>query len=163
MSSVTNNQYVDQAPKAGASEASSGAKSQPSASKAELFSLIYFLLLEAMNVRQASVMVQSKNLSINGSIQNKKNQSAESHGFKSIPNGAKTNTIDSIEDYNQAIAAIRSNIQNELITLRQNSQVLMTQTNTNVNQLEQDGTMNSGWLKTLQSLFQEIDQMGGSQ
>ncbi len=129
------------------------------APRKEVYNLLFILLLDAMTVRQQTVEFEAASLSLNASLQDQKNQEAGDLKMEQIPAGATVAQIDAIQNYNQGIAAARENIQDELITLRQKSQVLMTQTNTDVNALEQDASMDSGWLRTLYGIFQVINQM----
>lgn len=123
------------------------------------FAILFYLLLEAMEVRQSTVMSQSKMIAANAAAQNRLNKENANIKFSILPYNAKTATINRVQDENQEYAAQRENIQNSLITLRQNAQVQMTQASTNVNILEQDASENSGWLKMLATIFKVIDQI----
>lgn len=125
----------------------------------DLYAYLFFLILDAASLRQQTVFIQAKAIESNASAQAADNKLDKSLQFKSIPVGAKTSTINRIQNQNQGIAAQRENIQNCLITLRQQSQVMMTQTSTNVNTLQQDTSMDSGWLSTMQSIYQAINQI----
>lgn len=127
--------------------------------KANLYNLIFYLLLEAMNTRQQTVYTQANELSSNANAQNKENTRDKGIKFHQLPDKPTNGQINQVQDENEKAAAQRENIQNDLITLRQNGQVLMTEANTNVNTLEQDASMDSGWLKSLNTIFQVIDQM----
>lgn len=123
------------------------------------FAIIFYLLLSSMTIRQNTVITQSKEISTNASIQNRLNKQNADIKFSILKPGAKTATINRVQDENEQYAALRENIQNSLITARQNAQVMMTQASTNVNVLQQDASENSGWLKTLNTIFQVIVQM----
>lgn len=129
------------------------------APKADYFSMLFYLLLQAMNIRQGTIVTQSKQIGDNANAQNEMNKANGNIHFSILPPNATENQIDQVQEANQEYAAERQNIQNMLITARQNAQVMMTQTTTNVNILEQDASQDSGWLKTLNTIFQVIDEM----
>lgn len=131
----------------------------PFSPKFSYFAVLFYLLMSAMSIRQNTVITQSKEISSNASIQNRLNKENEAIKFSILPSKAKTATINRVQDENEQYAAVREDIQNSLITARQNAQVMMTQTSTNVNILQQDASENSGWLKTLNTIFKVIDQM----
>lgn len=123
------------------------------------FALLFLLLLEAMTVRQNTILTQSKMIAANSHAQNLLNKANGEIKFSSIHYGATQATINRIQDRNQQYAADRQNLQNNLITLRQTGQVEMTGASTDVNILEQDASENSGWIKTLSTIFSVIDEM----
>lgn len=125
----------------------------------DYFALLFFLLLDAMTVRQNTILTQSKMITANSNAQNLLNKQNGDIKFSSIKYGATQATINRIQDRNQQYANDRQNLQNNLITLRQTGQVEMTGASTDVNILEQDASENSGWLKTLGTLFSVIDEM----
>jgi hypothetical protein len=125
------------------------------------FTVLFYLLLSAMQVRQSTVMTQSKNIEMNASIQNQLNNENASIKFSILTPNANNAEINAVQTKNQQYAALRENIQNSLITARQSAEVLMTQTSTNVNILQQDASENSGWLQTLSTIFQVIDEISG--
>lgn len=127
--------------------------------KVDYFAMLFYLLLQAMNVRQGTIVTQSKQIGDNANAQNEMNKANGNIHFSILPPNATENQIDQVQEANQEYAAERQNIQNMLITARQNAQVMMTQTTTNVNILEQDASQDSGWLKTLNTVFQVIDEM----
>lgn len=135
--------------------------SGPDPSKGDVFAYLFFVLLEAMSVRQDTVITQSEEIKQNAAMQNKLNQANGDINFSILPEGAKTATINRYQAINEQKSAMREDIQNQLITARQNAQVMMTQTSTNVNILQQDASEDSGWLQTLNTIFQVIDQMTG--
>jgi hypothetical protein len=123
------------------------------------FTVLFYLLLSSMTIRQSTVMTQSKQICANASIQDRLNKMNADIKFSILPENAKTEDINRVQEENQQYAALRQNIQNMLITARQNAQVMMTQTSTNVNILQQDASENAGWLQTLNTIFEVIDEM----
>ena len=130
-------------------------KSQPFS----YFAVLFFLLMQAMEVRQGSVLTQSKVLQANSQAQNELNKENGNIKFSILPPNAKNPTINRVQEENQDKASERENIQNNLITCRQTAQVEMTQASTNVDILQQDASENSGWLKMLNTIFQVIDEL----
>lgn len=123
------------------------------------FAILFYLLLEAMSVRQNTVLSESKELGENTSIQNKLNKEDQAIKFAFVPSNATSAEINQVQEENEQYAAAREDIQNNLITARQVAQVTMTRTSTNVNILQQDASENSGWLKTLNNMFRGIIEM----
>lgn len=123
------------------------------------YGALFCIILSAMTIRQNTVITESKQIDANASIQNQLNKSNAGIKFSAIPAHAHTATINRIQEKNQQYAAEREDLQNQLITARQNGQVMMTQTSTNVNILQQDASEDSGWLQTLNTIFQVIDEM----
>lgn len=121
--------------------------------------LVFYLLMDSMQIRQNTVMTQSKDIASNASAQNALNNRNASIKFSILPDNAGNATINRVQEINQQYAAVREDIQNNLITARQTAQVLMTQTSTNVNILQQDASEDSGWLQTLNTIFQVINEM----
>lgn len=124
-----------------------------------LFAVVFMLCLEAVSARQGVVLTQSKRLECNVSAQNKENRRLGHIPFSQVPDGAKTATINRVQDNNEHYSQVRQDIQNNLITLRQSSQVLMTQTSTNVNVLEQDASMLSYEIKCQNNIVMALNQM----
>lgn len=135
------------------------AQSSGGASKKNYFMVVFIVLLEAMQVRQGTVLTQSKEVTANAAAQNKLNKENGQIKYAILPPGADNATINRVQEENQQYAAMREDIQNELITTRQNGQVEMTQTSTNVNILQQDTSENSKWIKALNTIFNVINQM----
>ena len=104
-------------------------------------------------------MTESEVIKNNAAEQNKLNKENAAIKFAILPPGADTNKINEVTEENEEFAAMREDIQNDLITCRQTAQVEMTQTTTNVDILEQDASENTGWLKTLNTIFKVIDEM----
>lgn len=129
--------------------------------KYSYFAILFYLLLSAMTIREGTVNVQAKQLSLNASIQNRLNKENGDIKFSILPSNAKTATINRVQEENQEYAAMRGDLEDRLITARQVAQVTMTQTSTNVDLLQQDASENAGWLKILNTVFQVIDEMTG--
>jgi|GEM_PF-4030913 hypothetical protein len=125
------------------------------------FAVLFYLLLSSMTIREGTVVTQAKQISENAALQEYLNKKNGDINFSILPPDAKTVTIDRIQQINQQKAAMRQVLQNALIIQRQNGQVMMTQASTNVNIMQQDASENSGWLQTLNTIFQVIDQMNG--
>jgi len=147
------------AAEAAAAKAKAAAGTQAKLPEGDLYAVLFLLLLNAMEVRQSTVLTQSKMIEANSQAQERLNRENGEIKFSIIPKGAKTPTINRVQTENEEYAAIRENIQNELITTRQKGQVEMTEASTNVNILEQDSSENSAWLKTLNIIFKGLDQM----
>ncbi len=124
-----------------------------------LIAVVFLLVLQAMNVKQQTVWQQAKALDVNASAQNALNAQDENIHFSLLPSNAKTNTIDQVQAKNQQYAAQRANTQNYLISLRQNAQVLATQTSVNVNGTEQDTTLDGALLHDILSISQAINKL----
>lgn len=127
--------------------------------KGNFYAIIFFLFLDAMVIRQDTVMTQAKQLEANAKIQNNLNNRNAQISFEMLPPGAKTPTINAVQIANQRYAAMREDIQNCLITARQYGQVLMTQTSTLVDMLQQDAAEDSSWLSMLYTISQVIIDM----
>lgn len=127
--------------------------------KGDLYAILFYLLLDAMVIRQNTVLTQSKGITLNAAIQDKLNKAMGKISFVILKSGAKQATIDAVQEENEQLENHREDLQNDLITTRQNGQVIMTQTSTNVNILEQDASMNSGVLNILNTIFKVIDQI----
>lgn len=127
--------------------------------KADFFAVLFFLLLTAMTIRQSTVLTESKQITANAAIQNKLNDRNAKITFAMLPPNAKTATINAVQDENERYAALREDIQNSLITARQNAEVMMTQASTNVNLLQQNSSEDSGWLETLNTIYKVLVQM----
>ncbi len=127
------------------------------------YCLVFMLLLDAMDIRQQTVTVQAKQLSDNAAMQELKNLVESQYTYIQIPEKATQDDINRIQAQNQQISAQKANIQNQIITLRQNGQVEMTSVNSNVNTLEQEASQNSAWVNTLGTILQLIGQMGKPQ
>ncbi len=131
----------------------------PFSGKFNYYAVIFYLLLSSMQTRQATVLTEAKQISSNASAQNRLNKANAGIKFSILPPGAKTATINRVQDQNEQYAALRGDLQNSLITTRQLAQVMMTQASTNVNLLQQDASEDTGWLQTLNTVFQVVDEM----
>lgn len=130
------------------------------------YAAVFFVLLTAMQIRQNTVITQSNDISANATLQNALNKRNALINFSLLPPGfskldpnKQQDIINLIEEQNQEYAAQREDVQNSLITARQSAQVLMTETSTNVNLLQQDTSENSKWLDTLNQIFSVIVDM----
>lgn len=124
--------------------------------------VLFFMIFQAMNVRQQSVLSNAKVVSANADAQSKINKDINKVQYSRIPPGAGAQTINRIQTDNQKAAAERGLLQNQLITCRQRGQMAMTQTSTGVNLLQQDASENSGLLETLKRIFDVINNMTSS-
>ena len=131
----------------------------PFSGKFNYYAVIFYLLLSSMQTRQATVLTEAKQISANASAQNKLNNENANIKFSILPSNANTAKINEVQDQNEQYAALRGDLQNSLITARQLAQVMMTQASTNVNLLQQDASEDTGWLQTLNTVFQVIDEM----
>ncbi len=124
--------------------------------KLNYFSVLFILLLSAMSNREETVYTASKEISANATAQNRLNALNAAIRYVTLPPNATQGEIDRVQDQNQQITAIRSDIQNALLTTRQTGQVMMTQASTNVDILQQDASQTSGLLDTMKTILQEI-------
>lgn len=153
-----NNQLID-LKKAPPSVWSGGQFPFAGASPGDYYAIVFFLLLSSMSLRQDTVMTESKQIAANAKIQNILNDQNAKVTFSLLPTNAKTATINRVQAQNQQYAALREDIQNCLITARQNAQVMMTQASTNVHLLQIDASEDSGWMDTLNTIFKVINDM----
>ncbi|MCB1180602.1 MAG: DUF720 domain-containing protein [Chlamydiia bacterium] len=144
-----------------ASSTAQGANSGHSLASGEIFLFVFELLINSMEIRQNTVVTMAGQLQTNAAIQKKLNAENAAISFAQVPDGPNVGqaTINRIQDENEEKTKDRQDIQNELITERQSAQVQMTNTNTNVNFAEQDASEDTGWLKTLNTVFKVIDQI----
>lgn len=131
--------------------------------KAECYALLFYLLLQSMQIRQSTLITGSQLIEINADEQNKLNTDMAQIKFAILPPNATQDQINQVQEENQEYAAMRENYQDQEITTRQGAEVMMTQASTNVDLLEQDASENSGWLKLLNTIFQVIDEITQSQ
>jgi hypothetical protein len=125
-----------------------------------LFAYVFFILLSAMSIRQNTVTYFAKELQANADVQEKENAKDADIQIIQIPTGNPGQaTINRIQNENKQLNKIREDIQNKLITLRQAAQVQMTETNTQVNMVQQNATEDSAWLRTLENIFEVIVQI----
>jgi hypothetical protein len=127
--------------------------------KIDIFMILFLALLEAMQKRQDTVVIQSKEIKLNADMQQKLNDLDSAIKFSIIPSKATTAEIDHVQEVNQQYAAMRQNIENELLTIRQTAQVTMTQATTNIDMLQQDTDEDSAWLKVVMTVFTVINEM----
>ena len=123
-----------------------------------LFS-IYQLLLQAIEIRQQTVLTQSQQLNDNTNIQQQLNQETNQIKFAVVNAGAKEDDITRVQKQNQNYAAQRSNIQDELVTTRQNGQVVLSHASTNINIIQQLASQDSTFLKTMNSIGSTVNQL----
>lgn len=123
-----------------------------------LFS-IYQLLLQAIEIRQQTVLTQSQQLNNNTNIQQQLNQETNQIKFAVVNAGAKEDEITRVQNQNQNYAAQRSNIQDELVTTRQNGQVVLSHASTNINIIQQLASQDSTFLKTMNSIGSTVNQL----
>lgn len=142
-------------------EGTQGAVPTKGASKKDsnYFSVVYLTLLDAMTIRQDTVLNQSKSIEQNAQEQDSLNKANSEIKFSVLPPSAKQSTINRVQDQNEVYAQERQNIQNKLITARQSAQVQMTEAGTNVQILQQDASMNSGIINELGQVYTVIDQI----
>lgn len=123
-----------------------------------LFS-IYQLLLQAIEIRRQTVLTQSQQLNDNTNIQQQLNQETNQIKFAVVNAGAKEDEITRVQNQNQNYAAQRSNIQDELVTTRQNGQVVLSHASTNINIIQQLASQDSTFLKTMNSIGSTVNQL----
>ncbi|AUS60202.1 DUF720 domain-containing protein [Chlamydia abortus] len=123
-----------------------------------LFS-IYELLLQAIEIRQQTVLTQSQQLNDNTNIQQQLNQATNQIKFAVVSAGAKENEITRVQNQNQNYSAQRSNIQDELVTARQNGQIILSHASTNINIIQQLASQDSSFLKTTSSIGSTVNQL----
>ncbi len=120
---------------------------------------IFFLFLDSMTSRQNTVIVQAKQIEKNASIQDALNKAAGDFKLVLLPSKAGTVTVNNVMIENEQLGADRAHIQNRLITERQKGQIIMTESSTTVNILQQDAAQDSGWLQMLNTMYQQIVDM----
>lgn len=131
----------------------------PDFTNGNFYAIIFSLLLNAMSIRQDTVMNQAKQITANASIQNLLNARNGKITFAILPPNATQAEINRVQDLNQQYSALREDIQNSLITARQNAQVLMTQAETNVNLLQTNATEDTGVIQNQNDSAKAILQM----
>lgn len=156
---VTGKEAAAEAAAKAAAKAKGAQHSNEGLPQTDYFLIVFMVLVGAMEIRQKTVLAQSKIVQANSDAQNELNKENGEIKFSILPSGAGNATINRVQDQNQQYAAMRENIQNALITCRQDAQVEMTQTSTNVNILEQDASEDSNWVQTLNTIFQVLDDM----
>ncbi|WP_100934135.1 DUF720 domain-containing protein [Candidatus Chlamydia corallus] len=125
---------------------------------AVLFS-IYELLLQAIEIRQQTVLTQSQQLNDNTNIQQQLNQETNQIKYAIVSAGAKEDEITRVQNQNQNYSAQRSNIQDELVTTRQNGQIILSHASTNINIIQQLASQDSSFIKTTNSIGSTVNQM----
>ncbi|WP_213357516.1 DUF720 domain-containing protein [Chlamydiifrater phoenicopteri] len=120
---------------------------------------IYELLLEAITIRQQTVLTQSTQLNDNTNIQQQLNQETNQIKFAVVNSGAKESEITSVQNQNQNYSAQRSNIQDQLVTCRQNGQIILSHASTNINIIQQLASQDSSFLKTTNSIGSVVNQL----
>ncbi|EPP34714.1 hypothetical protein CP10139811_0470 [Chlamydia ibidis] len=123
-----------------------------------LFS-IYKLLLQAIEIRQQTVLTQSQQLNDNTNIQQQLNQETNQIKFAVVSSGAKEDEITRVQNQNQNYSAQRSNIQDELVTARQNGQIILSHASTNINIIQQLASQDSTFLKTTNTIGSTVNQL----
>ncbi|MCI5641544.1 MAG: DUF720 domain-containing protein [Chlamydia suis] len=126
---------------------------------AELLFSIYSLLLEAVEIRQQTVLTQSQQLNDNTNIQQELNQETNRIKYAVVGAGAKEDEITRVQNQNQNYSAQRSNIQDQLVTARQNGQIILSHASTNINIMQQIAQQNSSFIKTLNSVGSTVNQL----
>ncbi|AAC68446.1 DUF720 domain-containing protein [Chlamydia trachomatis] len=126
---------------------------------AELLFSIYSLLLEAVEIRQETILTQSKQLNDNTNIQQQLNQETNQIKYAVVGSGAKEDEITRVQNQNQNYSAQRSNIQDQLVTARQNGQIILSHASTNINIMQQIAQQNSSFIKTLNSVGSTVNQL----
>ncbi|WP_213318161.1 DUF720 domain-containing protein [Chlamydiifrater volucris] len=120
---------------------------------------IYELLLEAITIRQQTVLTQSTQLNDNTNIQQQLNQETNQIKFAVVNSGASEAEISSVQNQNQNYSAQRSNIQDQLVTCRQNGQIILSHASTNINIIQQLASQDSSFLKTTNSIGSVVNQL----
>lgn len=128
-----------------------------------IFLYLCAVLSESTFITEVNVKERSTILSFNADAQSQLNAENSAIQFEIAPPGANNQEITRVQQINNQRAAVRSDIQNELVTCRQTGQVEMTGASTTINCLEQQSAQFSGWLKTLNGVCDTINAMGRPQ
>lgn len=120
---------------------------------------IYNLLLEAIDVRQETIMIQSQQLNDNTEIQQSLNDETNKIKYAVVSSGASEAEITQVQNENQNYSAQRSNIQDQLVTARQNGQITLSNASTNINIMQQLASQDSAFLKTTNAIGSTVNEL----
>lgn len=120
---------------------------------------VFSLLIEAIKIRQNTVLIQSEQLNDNTNIQQQLNKETNAIKFAVVPSGANQAEITKTQNINQNYSAERNNLQDLLITARQNGQIILTNTSTNINIMQQLAAKDSSFLKILNNIGSVVNNM----
>ncbi len=120
---------------------------------------VFNLLLDAIRIRQETILIQSEQLNDNTNIQQQLNQESNQIKFAVVSAGAKEAEITQVQNQNQNYSAQRSNIQDELVTARQNGQIILSNASTNINIMQQLASQDSAFLKTTSAIGSTVNDL----
>lgn len=120
---------------------------------------VFNLLLDAIRIRQETILIQSEQLNDNTNIQQQLNQESNQIKFAVVSAGAKEDEITRVQNQNQNYSAQRSNIQDELVTARQNGQIILSNASTNINIMQQLASQDSAFLKTTSAIGSTVNDL----
>lgn len=152
----------------GAEEAKVEEKEKVNASKTQkkdpldidnIWDELFEVLMVALNTKQDSVESDTELLKADNQLQQNWNNYNNLITINVLPDNATPAQIAQYNTENEAATALKGNIQSELVTLRQGSQLDMTSTNADVDSMQQDVSMDSDWLQTISSISQVVNQM----
>ncbi len=135
---------------------------KPGISAAEQKSVLYLLftaLLGSINVLQSVATTNSKQINTNADLQQQMNLQVKKLQFVILPSNANSNQINQVNEINENVQFGRQDIQSNVITLRQNGQVLMTTAQVNVNYMQQTGSEVTATLKLILSISKLINKI----
>lgn len=120
---------------------------------------VFSLLIDSIKIRQNTILIQSEQLNENTNIQQQLNQETNAIKFAIVSSDAKQAEITKIQNINQNYSAERNNLQDLLITARQNGQIILTNTSTNINIMQQLAAKDSSFLKILNNIGSVVNGM----
>lgn len=120
---------------------------------------VFSLLIDSIKIRQNTILIQSEQLNDNTNIQQQLNQETNAIKFAVVPSDASQAEITKTQNINQNYSAERNNLQDLLITARQNGQIILTNTSTNINIMQQLAAKDSSFLKILNNIGSVVNGM----
>ncbi|MFZ0565407.1 MAG: DUF720 domain-containing protein [Chlamydiales bacterium] len=140
-------------------------KLSPEQKKAALYMYLWNLLLEMMDNSNKYILNKSTILSNNAEAQTKLNEKDGQLQFVVLanPDNATQADIERVQNLNAQLSSVKDNIRSSLLTMRQSAQLMMTDTSTHVNFMQQNATQDSEWLKILNKIFSVINEMNQPQ
>ena len=133
----------------------------PTASANTSLSAVMALIIDGLTLHQQNLKTLASQLNQNASVQMFWNDANKRIHYAVVSANATNGEIERVQDENRNFDAQRQNIEDLLITLRQNSHVSMTQASAETNAVSQSAAQVSFTLRTWASEAQVIIQMTG--
>jgi hypothetical protein len=121
--------------------------------------LAYFLFITALDVNQMSIISQSKEVGLFNDKESIVLAALNAVKYATLPKGAGPATVHRVNEENKQIEEVKSNLQQQLMLLRQTAQVKLTMTNTSMNVLQQIAGMTSSLLEAVHVTYQLIQKI----